>query len=214
MAQRITIIDYGSGNLRSVQKAVELSAREAGMACVVAVSDDPETIRKSDRLILPGVGAYAACMNGLSARDGVLEAMQHFALIEARPFFGICVGMQLLADQGFEFETSEGLGWIAGTVKPLSDIAGTLRIPHMGWNVVEPEDDHELMSGLDAQAFYFANSFYFVPQNKAHTLCNSEYGQLFTTGVVRDNIAGVQFHPEKSQEAGHRLLTNFLKWTP
>ena len=214
MVQRVTIIDYGSGNLRSVQKAVELAAREAGMASRVYVADDPDLITAADRQILPGVGAYAACMAGLSKRTGVLEAMQHVVLAEGRPFLGICVGMQLLADQGFEFEVSPGLGWITGAVRPLSDIAPALRVPHMGWNAATAKDDHDLFQGLEGQAFYFANSFYFDPQNVAHVLCESTYGQTFASGIVRDNIAGVQFHPEKSQTAGQRFLTNFLHWTP
>ena len=144
MSQRIAIIDYGSGNLRSVEKAVDRAAREAGVAALTLVTDDPDEICKADRLLLPGVGAFGACMAGLSARPGVLEAMEHVTLVEQRPFLGICVGMQLLAELGLEFGTHQGLGWIQGTVKPLSPADPSLRLPHMGWNVFEVSAPHPL----------------------------------------------------------------------
>lgn len=214
MSQRIAIIDYGSGNLRSVEKALDRAAREAGIAAVTLVTDNPDEICKADRLLLPGVGAFGACMAGLSARSGVLEAMEHVALIEERPFLGICVGMQLLAEAGLEFGTHRGLGWIQGTVKPLTPSDSSLRLPHMGWNGVEVSAPHPLLDGLDGEHFYFAHSFHFEAGNNAFVIASSVHGERFTAAVARDNIAGVQFHPEKSQHAGIILLKNFLEWNP
>ena len=214
MTQRIVIIDYGSGNLRSVEKALERAAREAGVPAVISVTDDPEEICKADRLLLPGVGAFGACMAGLSARAGVLEAMEHVTLVEKRPFLGICVGMQLLAETGLEFGTHQGLGWIQGMVKPISPADQSLRLPHMGWNGIEVSAPHPVLEGLDGEHFYFAHSFHFEAGNNAHSIASSVHGEMFSAAVARDNIAGVQFHPEKSQHAGITLLKNFLEWNP
>ena len=214
MSQRIAIIDYGSGNLRSVEKALDRAAREAGIPAVTSVTDDPEEICRADRLLLPGVGAFGACMAGLAARAGVLEAMEHVALIDERPFLGICVGMQLLAETGLEFGTHRGLGWIQGVVKPLSLNDPSLRLPHMGWNGVEVSAPHPLFDGLDEEHFYFAHSFHFEAGNIAHLIATSVHGERFAAAIARDNIAGVQFHPEKSQHAGITLLKNFLEWNP
>ena len=213
MAQRIAIIDYGSGNLRSVEKAFERAAREAGAAAQISVTDRPEEIAAADRLVLPGVGAFAACMQGLAGRKGVLEALQHGVLIERRPFLGICVGMQLLADRGLEFGEHAGLGWIAGSVAPFP-ASLQARSPHMGWNRVAASSPHPLFSKIEQADFYFAHSFYFAPENDAHLLASATHGTAFAAAVARDNIAGVQFHPEKSQAAGVALLRNFLFWTP
>ncbi|MEO1241516.1 MAG: imidazole glycerol phosphate synthase subunit HisH [Pseudomonadota bacterium] len=214
MSQRIAIIDYGSGNLRSVEKAFERAAHESGLAAMMSVTDDPDEICKADRLLLPGVGAFGACMAGLSARDGVLEAMEHVALVEARPFLGICVGMQLLAEKGLEFGEHQGLGWIPGKVASLSPADPTVRTPHMGWNTVSVSAPHHLMDNLDEEAFYFAHSYHFETENNAHAIGSTVHGEVITAAIARDNIAGVQFHPEKSQHAGITLLKNFLTWDP
>ncbi len=212
MAQTVAIIDYGSGNLRSVEKALGRAAREAGLPAQICVTDDADIIGSADRIVLPGVGAFGACMAGLSARDGVLEAMEHVALVEARPFLGICVGMQLLADRGREFGDHKGLGWIVGDVTALETNDPACRTPHMGWNEVRVRAPHPLFNGLDDEAFYFAHSYCFVPKNDAHIIGVCEHGGRIAAGVGRDNIVGVQFHPEKSQAAGIALLQNFLGW--
>ncbi len=213
MAETLAIIDYGSGNLRSVEKAVERAAREAGLARHVSVTDDPDLIARADRVILPGVGAFAACMQGLAARDGVLEAIEHVALVEGRPFLGICVGMQLLANRGVEFEGSQGLGWIPGEVVPLLH-SEAFRAPHMGWNKVEIVQRHPAFEGLDGEAFYFAHSFHFAPENSMNVIAVTHHGQQIAAMVGRDNLLGAQFHPEKSQKAGLAFLAGFLEWSP
>jgi imidazole glycerol-phosphate synthase subunit HisH len=226
MAQRIAIIDYGSGNLRSVEKAFERAALNSGAAFDVSVTGDPEKIRSADRLVLPGVGAFGACMEGLSERAGVLEAMEHVALVEARPFLGICVGMQLLAETGHEFGAHRGLGWIPGEVTALassglapSDLELTpsgpsIRTPHMGWNEMRVIAPHPVADGLDGEAFYFAHSYRFECENNAHRIGVTVHGAPLCAALGRDNFVGVQFHPEKSQRAGIALLQNFLLWNP
>ena len=214
MVQRLTIIDYGSGNLRSVEKAFERAARESGAAVTITVTDEPETIRGADMLILPGVGAFGACMSGLKACSGVIEAMEHVVLVEERPFLGICVGMQLLAEAGHEFGVHPGLGWIPGKVTALESGDPSIRTPHMGWNDVTALAHHPLLEGLDGEAFYFAHSYRFEAENDAHLIAATDHGGAVAAAVARDNIAGVQFHPEKSQQAGMTLLQNFLTWNP
>lgn len=213
MAEKVAIIDYGSGNLRSVEKAVERAAREAGLARHVSVTDDPDLIAGADRLILPGVGAFSACMAGLSARDGVLEALEHAVLAEQRPFLGVCVGMQLLARQGLEFGSCDGLGWIPGEVIPLEP-SPQHRAPHMGWNEVTALSHHPVFEELDGEAFYFAHSFQFAVENDFHRLGTTDHGGPVTALIGRDNLLGAQFHPEKSQRAGLAFLGAFLNWFP
>ncbi len=213
MAETLAIIDYGSGNLRSVEKAVERAAREAGLPRHVEITDHPESIARADRLILPGVGAFAACMAGLTERAGVLEALEHAVLVEQRPFLGICVGMQLLATQGLEFRRCDGLGWIPGCVKALAP-SPAFRAPHMGWNKVRAIGHHPVFEGLDGEVFYFAHSFQFAVENDAHLLCTAQHGDPVTALIGRDNLIGAQFHPEKSQQAGLAFLANFLRWSP
>lgn len=212
MAQRVVIIDYGSGNLRSVQKSLERAARETGTPARVDLANRPDKIAAADRIVLPGVGAFAACRAGLAAEDGVLEALEHAVLVEAKPFLGVCVGMQLLADRGEEFGDHRGLGWIAGVVSPFPEDPA-LRVPHMGWNSVRAEGC-ALFAGVEAEDFYFAHSYYFAPENDQSIMAVCRYGRDFAAGVARDNIAGVQFHPEKSQRAGLVLFENFLRWDP
>ncbi len=214
MAQRIAIIDYGSGNLRSVEKALGRAALELGADININVTADPKAVREADRLILPGVGAFSACLGGLSARVGLLEAIEHNTLIECRPFLGVCVGMQLLADCGHEFGESKGLGWIVGDVRLLEPDDLALRVPHMGWNAISVQAPHPLFDNLDGEAFYFAHSYHFEVENKMHLACVCDYGGPITAAVARDNIVGVQFHPEKSQQAGIAFLKNFLTWEP
>jgi len=214
MPEKIAIIDYGSGNLRSVEKAFERAALERSIAATIFQTDDPAEIARADRVVLPGVGAFAACMAGLSARKGVLEALEHAVLIEGRPFLGICVGMQLLAQKGVEFGAHDGLGWMAGKVVPLAGVAPALRVPHMGWNAVSTRADHPVFEGCNGAAFYFAHSFHLAAENEAQIVAVTDYGACVTAAVARDNIIGVQFHPEKSQHAGLTLIGNFLSWTP
>jgi len=214
MSETVVIIDYGSGNLRSVEKAFERAASESGIAANFTVTDDVTVIRGASRIVLPGVGAFSACMEGLKARTGVLEALEHGVLVERKPFLGICVGMQLLADIGHEFGETSGLDWISGEVVPLVPKNEDERVPHMGWNVIEAREHHELLQGVDGEAFYFAHSFHFDTENDAHKISVCGYAGGVTSAVARDNIAGVQFHPEKSQRAGLRVLGNFLNWRP
>lgn len=214
MAERIVIIDYGSGNLRSVEKAFERAARESGAAAAIAVTNDPEAVAAADRLVLPGVGAFGACMAGLAACDGVMEAMEHAVLVEGRPFLGICVGMQLLATRGREFGSHQGLGWIAGDVVPIAPDDPSVRSPHMGWNEIAAKAPCPLLEGVETQAFYFAHSFCFDAENDMHLIATTDHGGDIAAVIARDNIAGVQFHPEKSQRSGLALLKNFLVWDP
>lgn len=212
MAQTVAIIDYGSGNLRSVARAFERAATEAGLAASIEVTDDADLIAAADRIALPGVGAFAACMNGLKARDGVIEALEHAVLVNQRPFLGICVGMQLLATRGLEFGDHAGLGWIAGDVRQID--ASDVAIPHMGWNTIDGPARRKLPKLLAGNSFYFAHSFHFEPENDAHIYGITSHGQRLVAAVGRDNILGVQFHPEKSQSAGVDLIGGFLKWIP
>jgi len=210
MAQNIAIIDYGSGNLRSVAKAFERASRDSGIGAAITITNEPMAIRAADRLVLPGVGAFAACMAGLAASGGVLEALEHRVLIDQRPFLGICVGMQLLATQGLEFGSKRGLGWIPGIVKPLAARPG-FRAPHMGWNQVDLCAAHSVFKKLDGQAFYFAHSYHFELENDQHAVSVTDYGRPVLAAIARDNILGVQFHPEKSGPVGLKILDNFLK---
>ncbi|MBV9990111.1 MAG: imidazole glycerol phosphate synthase subunit HisH [Alphaproteobacteria bacterium] len=207
MAATVALIDYGSGNLRSAQKALA----RAGAA--VAVTSDPDTVLRATRIVLPGVGAFGDCMAGLAAIPGMVEALGEAVLTRGVPFLGICVGMQLLAGVGREFGEHAGLGWIAGEVARLD--APGLKIPHMGWNELTVAHPHPLLDGMEPGAnVYFVHSYAMRPADAAHVLATSDYGGVFAAAVGRDNIAGVQFHPEKSQAVGLALLGNFLRWRP
>jgi glutamine amidotransferase len=210
------IIDYGSGNLRSAAKAFERAARESGAAMAVKVSADPRDVAASSHIVLPGVGAFADCMNGLSRLSGMIDALTRAVREDRRPFLGICVGMQLLATTGHEHGTHAGLGWIDGEVHRLAAEGQGLKVPHMGWNELTPHATaHPLLSGIDKGAHvYFVHSYHLVPGDPADTLATTDYGGAMLAVVGRDNIAGTQFHPEKSQEAGLRLIANFLRWRP
>jgi glutamine amidotransferase len=214
----VAIIDYGSGNLHSARKAFERAAREAGVDEAIAVTADPEAVAKADRVVLPGVGAFADCRRGLDRVPGMVEAMTEAVRGKARPFFGICVGMQLMASRGLEYETTAGLDWLQGDVKPIAPGDGGLKIPHMGWNTLHAQRKHPLLDGIetgpDGLHAYFVHSYAFVPRNHDDVAAVTDYGGPVTAIVARENMAGTQFHPEKSQKLGLKLIANFLKWRP
>jgi imidazole glycerol-phosphate synthase subunit HisH len=209
------IVDYGSGNLRSAAKAFERAAAEAGCAGEIRVTRAPEEVARAERVVLPGVGAFADCRRGLAAVPGLEAALAEAVVARGRPFLGICVGMQLLAERGREFETVAGLGWIGGEVVAIEPGERALKIPHMGWNELEPRRPHPLLDGLPAGTHaYFVHSYHFRLADAADLVAVTEYGAPLAAVVARDNIAATQFHPEKSQAAGLRLITNFLRWRP
>jgi glutamine amidotransferase len=212
---KVAIVDTGSGNLRSAAKAFERAAAEDGISAQVEVTNEPEAVMSADRVVLPGVGAFADCRRGLATVPGLEVALYEAAIARARPFLGICVGMQLMADRGREFETIDGLGWIAGEVVAIQPRDATLKIPHMGWNEIEPRAAHPLLAGLGAGVHaYFVHSYHFRLADQADLVAVTDYGGPLTAIIARGNIAGTQFHPEKSQEAGLRLIGNFLRWRP
>jgi len=212
MTQTVALIDYGSGNLRSAEKALVRAA--AGTAQIV-VTNDPETVAKADRIVLPGVGAFAACMAALSERTGVIEAMTDAVIKRGAPFLGICVGMQLMASRGLEFGETPGLGWIEADVRKIEPADPALKVPHMGWNTLEAVSDLPMLAGPKAgEPVYFTHSFAMFPADAADVAAYVDHGGRFPAAVAHDNFAGVQFHPEKSQAAGLKLLADFLEWRP
>ena len=216
--QRVVIIDYGSGNLHSAAKAFERAAREADANAEILVSAKAEDVRTADRVVLPGVGAYADCKRGLEAVPGMIAALEETVHGKGRPFLGICVGMQLLASRGLEFQTTEGLNWIAGEVRAIEPADQALKIPHMGWNTFDVKTPHALLAGIptgpDGLHAYFVHSYHFVPADRSAVVAETDYGGRVTALVAKENVAGTQFHPEKSQTLGLALIANFLKWTP
>ncbi len=212
----VAIIDYGSGNLRSAAKAFERATTEADGGHRVRVTADPEAVLKADRIVLPGVGAFADCKGGLSALPGMLDALDEAVLSRGRPFLGICVGMQMMASWGREFEDCPGLGWIPGEVVPIKPDDPSLKIPHMGWNSLNLRtSDHPVLAGIDSGAHaYFVHSFHLSAEDDGVVLADVDYGGPVTAMVGRDNRIGTQFHPEKSQAVGLRLIANFLNWRP
>jgi glutamine amidotransferase len=214
----VAIVDYGSGNLHSAAKAFERAARESGHDQPILVTSDPEAVERADRIVLPGVGAFADCRRGLDAVPGMVEALTQAVRHKARPFFGICVGMQLLAERGREYEVSDGLGWIRGEVDRIAPADPTLKIPHMGWNTLSPRAPHPLLDGIplgpDGLHAYFVHSYALNPADRSDLLAETEYGGPLTAIVARDTIVGTQFHPEKSQRLGLALIGNFLRWEP
>ncbi|MCU0953629.1 MAG: imidazole glycerol phosphate synthase subunit HisH [Hyphomicrobium sp.] len=216
--QRVAIIDYGSGNLHSAAKAFERAARDSGCASEIAVTADPDAVRKADRVVLPGVGAFADCKRGLEAVPGMRAAIDEAVHVKGRPFLGICVGMQLLATRGLEHGVTEGLGWIEGEVRAISPNDPALKIPHMGWNTLFALRQHALLDGLPTGPTglhaYFVHSYHFVPADRADVVAETDYGGPVTALIAHENIAGTQFHPEKSQALGLGLIANFLKWAP
>ena len=214
----VAIIDYGSGNLHSAWKAFERGAREAGLSLDVEVTNDPEKVRRADRVVLPGVGAFADCKRGLEGAPGMLEAMTEAVQTRGKPFLGICVGMQLMATRGLEHETTNGLGWIAGDVIAIEPDDPSLKVPHMGWNTIQPRGGHALFDGIptgsDGLHAYFVHSYRFAAARPELVLANTDYGGEIAAIVGRDNMAGTQFHPEKSQIFGLAFIANFLRWRP
>ena len=214
----VAIVDYGSGNLHSAAKAFERAAQESGANQPIVVTRDPDAVASADRVVLPGVGAFADCRRGLEAIDGMIAALDEAVNKRGRPFFGICVGMQLLAERGREYEVTEGLGWIAGEVDRIAPSDPKLKIPHMGWNTLELAREHALVKGLplgvNGLNAYFVHSYELKVTNRADLVAQADYGGPVTAIVARDNIVGTQFHPEKSQKLGLALIANFLKWTP
>lgn len=212
MTQTVALIDYGSGNLRSAEKAL---VRAANGRADIVVTNDPEAVRRADRIVLPGVGAFAACMSALGEREGVIEAMEEAVRRQGRPFLGICVGMQLMASRGLEFGVTPGLGWIEADVRKIAPSDPRLKVPHMGWNNLETVSELPVLSALrDGAPVYFTHSFAMFPQDSADVAAYVDHGGRFPAAVARDNFAGVQFHPEKSQAAGLKLLADFLEWRP
>lgn len=215
---RVAIIDYGSGNLRSAVKAFERAAREADIAAAVELTAEPERVRSADRIVLPGVGAYADCAAGLRAVDGLWEAVGESAIARGRPFLGICVGMQLMSERGLEKAVTRGFGWIAGDVKEIKPSDSGLKIPQIGWNTIDLAQKHPLFAGIPTGPgglhAYFVHSYHLDAQKPDEVLATADYGGPVTAVVARDNLAGTQFHPEKSQALGLALIANFLKWRP
>jgi glutamine amidotransferase len=209
----VALIDYGSGNLRSAEKALVEAARLSGGEHTVIVTADPDTVAAAERIVLPGVGAFRACMEELHARPGLVEAMTEAVHDRGAPFLGVCVGMQLLASRGLEFGYAKGLDWIAGEVRPLSPDDPEAKVPHMGWNTVRPETPHALVKDT-GEDMYFTHSYAFAPDDPATVTASVEHGGRFAAAVAQGNIAGVQFHPEKSQGAGLALIARFLEWRP
>ncbi len=215
---RVAIIDYGSGNLRSAAKAFEWAAANSGVRANIEVTSDPEQVALGDRIVLPGVGAFADCRNGLYAIAGMREALQTQVIEKGRPFLGICVGMQLMASIGREHASTPGFDWIKGEVIKIKPDDPELKVPHMGWNTLELKHDHPLFAGIatgkQGLHAYFVHSYHMEVENGADLLSTTGYGGQITAAVARNNYAGLQFHPEKSQALGLKLISNFLHWSP
>ena len=217
-AMNLAIIDYGSGNLHSAAKAFERAVAESGTGHTIQVTADPDAVRRAERIVLPGVGAYADCWAGLNAVDGMVEALTESVRREGKPFLGICVGMQLLSERGYEHGVTDGLGWIKGDVRPIEPADATLKIPHMGWNTLNVAMEHPLLKGIpagrDGWHAYFVHSYGLMNAERGEVVAETEYGGPVTAMVANGNVAGTQFHPEKSQKLGLRLVANFLRWQP
>jgi imidazole glycerol-phosphate synthase subunit HisH len=214
----VAIIDYGSGNLHSAAKAFERAARESGASRPIVVTSDPTAVRKADRVVLPGVGAFADCRRGLDAVAGMMEALDEAVGRNGRPFLGICVGMQLMAERGREYAVTDGMGWIRGEVRRINPNDPALKIPHMGWNTLKAHRPHPLLDGIPLGPAglhaYFVHSYHLQIEDPADLVADCDYGGPVTALVGRNNYAGTQFHPEKSQKLGLALIANFLRWKP
>ncbi len=214
----VAIVDYGSGNLHSAAKAFERAARESGHDQPIVVTSKPDDIARADRVVLPGVGAFADCRRGLDEIPGMIDALNESVRKQGRPFFGICVGMQLMAERGREYQVTPGLSWIAGEVDRITPGDASLKIPHMGWNTLNLLKAHPLLEdiplGPDGLHAYFVHSFELKPAQRSDLVAQADYGGPLTAIVGRDNMVGTQFHPEKSQRLGLKLIANFLKWAP
>jgi len=215
---RVAIIDYGSGNLRSATKAFERAAREAGIAAEIDLTSDAARVAGADRIVLPGVGAYADCRAGLDAVPGMVEAIEEVATVKGRPFLGICVGMQLMSERGLEKTVTKGFGWIAGDVKEIAPSDPSLKIPQIGWNTIHVKHSHPLFAGIptgdNGLHAYFVHSYHLDATRDDEVVAVTDYGGPVTAAVASGNKAGTQFHPEKSQALGLALIANFLRWKP
>lgn len=213
----VAIIDYGSGNLHSAAKAFERAARDGGSSTQILVTSDPDRVRQAERIVLPGVGAFRDCHDGLKAVPGMWETLED-EVRRGKPLFGICVGMQLMAERGLEHVETKGFGWIKGDVKVIEPKDPALKIPHMGWNTLDAIKPHVLFDGItlgaDGLHAYFVHSYHLAPGDRSQLVATADYGGAVTAFVGRDNIAGSQFHPEKSQTLGLALIANFLRWRP
>jgi imidazole glycerol-phosphate synthase subunit HisH len=215
MTGLVALIDYGSGNLTSAAKALARAAATAEIGQAIEITSDPKVIAKAERIVLPGVGAFAACFAGLTSLTGMQDALTDAVLKRGRPFLGICVGMQLMAERGLEHGTHAGLGWLPGEIAPLQASEPTMKIPHMGWNTLTGLAPHPVLAGLEEGAhMYFVHSYAWRGAHAAHIRASCDYGGRFPAVIGRDNLIGTQFHPEKSQTAGLRLLANWLQWRP
>jgi len=214
----VAIIDYGSGNLHSAAKAFERAAREAGSPLTIKVTADPEDVLSAERIVLPGVGAFADCKAGLASIPGMIEALEEAVHETGKPFLGICVGLQLMATRGLEHGVTPGLDWVAGEVRAIEPDDGSLKIPHMGWNTLNVVREHALLNGIptgdEGLHAYFVHSYHLAPEELSDLVATTDYGGPVTALVARDNMAGSQFHPEKSQKLGLALIGNFLTWQP
>jgi glutamine amidotransferase len=214
----VAIIDYGSGNLHSAAKAFERAAREQGSPLAVKVTAEPEEVRAAERIVLPGVGAFADCRNGLVGIPGMTEALEEAVRENGKPFLGICVGLQLMAERGLEHGLTPGLGWIEGEVRAIEPRDPSLKIPHMGWNTLDMARPHALLQGIPTGEgglnAYFVHSYHLVPRDAETLVATTNYAGSITAFVAKDNMAGSQFHPEKSQKLGLAVIANFLKWKP
>jgi glutamine amidotransferase len=214
----VAIIDYGSGNLHSAAKAFERAAREQGSELAIKVTARPEDVADADRVVLPGVGAFAGCKRGLEDVPGMIEALEEAVQQDGKPFLGICVGLQLMAERGLEHGVTPGLGWIKGEVRAIAPDDPDLKIPHMGWNTLRVNREHALLDGIptgeEGLHAYFVHSYHLVAKEADDLVASTDYGGPITAFVARDNMAGTQFHPEKSQKLGLALIANFLKWKP
>lgn len=214
----VAIVDYGSGNLHSAAKAFERAARDSGHDQPIDVTNDPAKVARADRVVLPGVGAFADCRRGLDEIPGMIDALETAVRKNGRPFFGICVGMQLMAERGREYQVTPGLGWIPGEVDRITPADPDLKIPHMGWNTLNMLKAHPLLAdipvGPDGLHAYFVHSYELKAAQRSDLVAQADYGGPLTAIVGRDNMVGTQFHPEKSQKLGLRLIANFLNWKP
>jgi len=209
----IAIIDYGSGNLRSAAKALEAAASNTNLDLKIVVTSNPEVIKKSNKVILPGQGSFRDCYLGIKKISGLEDVLNEFVLVKKKPIFGICVGMQLFAKIGYELQETEGFGWIDGEVRKINNINKTLKLPHMGWNQIEFKKDFALFSGLKNKShMYFVHSYELITKQKDCVVATTNYGNQIIVAIGKDNIFGTQFHPEKSLKNGLKILENFLKW--
>lgn len=212
------IVDYGAGNIRSAVKAFEAGRHLAGLSGSVEVTADPDRVRRAERLVLPGDGAFPDCRRGLAAVPGLDEALNEAVIARGRPFLGICIGMQLLASRGYEHEGADGLGWIPGRVVRIEPSDPAVKVPHMGWNTLHARRAHPLLENLalgpQGLHAFFLHAYHFIAENPSDVLASADYAGEVTAVVARDNVAGTQFHPEKSQRLGLTLIANFLRWTP